>query len=271
MAHPQTFASRTVSRNNRAFDSSIRGRTFPRGGGNMATNRRSTTFGPFGNVFSRSGPGTSRSTSGFDPTNLIEPGINLLAQLFGGGGDTGAGGRAAAAETGGNQQAIDQLIKQLGLSRLDVDPNIQAGQRALAGVEEGSTVGGLESRLSRIADTDVFSTIARERGLAAQSQLAPRGQTFSGEGARAAAEVPTDLLLQLEELLTRRQTGLAGSGQNAALGFGALNVRAGGNIGDLFSRSGVSQGAGILTDAQAGAAQSQQTLNTVAAFGRAFF
>jgi len=233
---------------------------------------RSTTFDPFGNVFSQTGRNRSPSrSSGFDATSLIEPGINLLSQIFGGGGSTRAGGQAAQAETAGNQEAIDALIKQLDISRLDVDPFIQAGQHALPGVIAGTTAQGLDARLARIADTDIFGTLLGERERASQSQLAARGQRFSGEGARAAAEIPTDLLLQLEELLTQRGTGLAGSGQNAALGLGSLGARSAGNIGNLFSRSGQSQGAGIITDAQARASQSQQTLNAIASFGKAFF
>lgn len=230
---------------------------------------RSTTFDPFGNVFSSSRGGGGGS--GFNPAGLIEPGINLLGQLFGGRGSTRAGGQAAQAETAANQQAIDALIKQLDISRLDVDPFIRAGQEALPGVIEGTTAGGLDARLGRIADTDIFGTLLEERERASQSQLAARGQRFSGEGARAAAEIPTDLLLQLEQLLTQRGTGLAGSGQNAALGLASQQATTAGGIGNLFSRSGQSTGAGILTDAQARAAQSQQTLNAIASFGKAFF
>jgi len=202
---------------------------------------------------------------------LIEPGINLLGQLLGNRGSTNAGGQAAQAETAGNQQGIDALIEQLGITREDVEPFITAGQEALPGVIEGTTAGGLDARLARIADTDVFGTLLKERERASLSQLAPRGQRFSSEGARAAAEVPTDLLLQLEQLLTQRGTNLAGSGQNAALGFGSLGSVNAGNIGNLFQRSAQAEGAGIITDAQARASQSQQTLNTIASFGKAFF
>ena len=60
-----------------------------------------------------------------------------------------------------------------------------------------------------------------------QGQLGAGGQFRSGNALTAAAAIPTDLGLQLENLLTQRSAGLSGGGQQAALGLGGLGAQAG--------------------------------------------
>lgn len=190
-----------------------------------------------------------------------------VGRALGFGGRPNTGGRAAEAQTGFNQQAIDEIRRQFDVTQQNFAPFLQAGQGALPGVVEGTTAEGLDARLGRIINTDAFGELldVGQRGL--QSQLAAGGQTRSGLGAELGQRLPQDLALMIEQLLTNRSTGLAGAGQSAASGLGQLGSSASSGIANLFSRSGQAQSSGIVTDAQARAKQDQNRLNLVGALG----
>jgi len=192
-----------------------------------------------------------------------------LSGLFGGGG--GAGREAAQLQAASLQNAIDELRRQFGITQENIAPFMEAGQGAVPGLTEASTIGGLNTRLNQIFDTDIFDALVDERMRGVQSQLAATGQSRSGLGLQEAARVPMDVGLSLENMLNSRSQNLAGSGQNAALGLGALGQQNATNIAGLTADIGRSLGSGILTDAQADAAQTQQLLNTAATAGAIFF
>lgn len=172
----------------------------------------------------------------------------------------GAGGRAARAEVEGAQLGIDEIRRQFDQTQQNLDPFVQAGIGALPGLQEGATVGGLDATIADILNTDVFGSLVEERQRGVQGQLAAGGLTRSGTAIQEAANIPTELALQLENLLFGRQGQLAGSGQNAASGLGALGAQASGGVADLLKGQGVSTGAGILTNAQAQASGTSQAL-----------
>jgi len=70
--------------------------------------------------------------------------------------DTGAGRRAAGAAAQESRRAEERARGALG-------PFLEAGQGALPGLIEGSTVGGLDARLGRIFDSDIFGQLVGER------------------------------------------------------------------------------------------------------------
>jgi hypothetical protein len=102
-----------------------------------------------------------------------------------------------------------------------------------------------------------------ERGRAVQGQLAAGGLTRSGAGLQAAAAVPTELALQLEQILNQRQGGLVQTGFEAAGGIG-------GGVAGLQAGIGRDIGSGIVTDAQAKAGQ-QEGLFNIALTAASFF
>ena len=197
--------------------------------------------------------------------------MSFLTKALGFGGRSNAGGRAAEAQVAGGQQGIDEIMRQFGITQQNISPFIQAGIGALPGLTQGTTAGGLDARLREILNTDIFGGLVEERGRAVQSQSAATGQSRSGFGLQEAARVPTELALELEQLLTGRSSQLAGRGQQAAFGLGQLGGQAAGGIADLFQAQGRARGAGIVTDAQAEAQRAQQQLNTAATIGSIFF
>lgn len=188
---------------------------------------------------------------------------------FFGGGD--AGSEAAAAQAAANAAAQAELRRQFEETQKNLAPFITAGQEALPLLTQGSTAAGLDARLAEIFNTDIFGSIVDERTRAVEGQLAAGGLTRSGAGLEAIAAVPTNVGLALEDLLTTRAGGLAGSGLNAAQGLGAIGAQTSGGLANLFSQTGSAQASGILTDQQARAQGGQNIINLAATAASVFF
>ncbi len=193
---------------------------------------------------------------------------DAIGSLFGGGGE---GGQAAGAAGAFSRQAIDELRRQFDITQENIDPFIQAGTGALPGVIEGTTVGGLDERLGRIFGSDAFKNLIGERTRGVEGQLAAGGLTRSGTAIQEAANIPTSLGLALEQLLTGRGTNLAGSGQNAAIGLGSLGAQNAASIADILVGQGQDVASGILTDAQARAAGTENLVNIATTAASIFF
>ena len=194
-----------------------------------------------------------------------------MGGIFGGGGGGGGGSRAAEAEAAANREAIAEQRRQFEITQQTISPFVEAGVGAIPQVQEGTTAQGLDARLARIFDTDIFKSLVDERGRAVSGQLAASGQRRSGTGLLEAARVPTELGFGLENLLTARSTDLATAGRQAALGLGSIGLQSSQAISNLQSATGRSIGAGIVTDQQAAAQRGQNTLNTAVALGSIFF
>ena len=176
----------------------------------------------------------------------IGVGASLAGSFLGGGGD--AASEAAAAQAAAKQRAIETLQRNLA-------PFRDAGTQALPGLQEASTIGGLDARLGQIFGGGQFQNLIAERTRAVEGRDAASGNFRSGAGLLNAAQVPTDIGLQLEQLTQGRLGSLAGIGLNAAGNLG-------GGVAGLQAGIGQDIGSGILGDAQAQAAQFQNALNT---------
>lgn len=174
--------------------------------------------------------------------------------------DTGAGRRAAGAAAEESRRAEER-------ARGDLGPFLQAGQGALPGLIEGSTAGGLDERLGRIFDSDIFGRLVEERTRSVQGQLGAGGLTRSGTALQEIANVPSGLALQIEQLLTGRLGDLAGQGLQAGQGLAQVGLSGGQFRGEALS-------SGIATDAATTAKRNQALLNAAASgvqtFGKFF-
>lgn len=139
-----------------------------------------------------------------------------------------AGSDAAAAANQYTQLGIDELR-----------PFLEAGKGQLDALEQGATAGGLDARLAEILNTDTFGALQGERTRAVQGQLSAGGLTRSGAGLEAIANVPTELALQLENMLTGRSSTLTNQGLDA-----------GRSVANLFGTQGENVSSGIITDAE---------------------
>ncbi len=96
----------------------------------------------------------------------------FLGQLFGGGSNDAS--RASKAEIAAQERAIEELSRQFNLSREDLavisqkfQPFVDAGVGQLGALTEGASVEGLDARLGRIQNSDVFGNLVdiRSRGV----------------------------------------------------------------------------------------------------------
>lgn len=172
-----------------------------------------------------------------------------------------SGSKAARAESEANLAAIAEQRRQFDTTTGNVQPFLSAGVGALPLVQEGLTAEGLDARLARLMNTNTFGSLVDRRTQAVEGQLASGGLTRSGTAVQEIANIPTELALALENMLTGRATNLAGSGQNAALGLGSLGASSANSISALLSRSGRARSSGILSDSQALSGLIQNSLN----------
>ena len=192
-----------------------------------------------------------------------------IGGLFGSGDGSDAGSQAGQLEAQASQNAIKELRRQFDITQGNLQPFVDVGTEALPGLAGASTAGGLDQRFAELADTDIFKTLFGERTRAVQKQLGATGLSRSGTGLREIANVPTDILLFLEQLTGNRLANLAGSGQNAASGLGGLGAENAGNIAGFTQDIGRARGSGLIVDQQADAARQGQFLNAGATIGSA--
>ncbi len=195
--------------------------------------------------------------------------IGNLGESFGIGNNSG--NAASNAVQAANSSGVDELRRQFDITQKNIDPFIQAGTEALSGVVGGSSASGIDERLIQIFNTDIFKNLLGERTRAVEGQLSAGGQMRSGAGLQAAANIPTDLGLALENLIFGRQSNLAGSGQNAAVGLGGLGAQNSQGIAALLSGIGEAEASGILVDAQARAKGQENLQKTTTQIATAFF
>lgn len=189
---------------------------------------------------------------------------SLAAGLLGG---PGAGGGAAALQTQASREAIAEIQRQFGITQENIAPFLEAGQGAAPGVAQAAGIGGFGERLGELFGGGALDPLIAERTRAVQGGLAAGGLTRSGAGIRELADVPTNLGLQIENLLAGRGQQLFGQGQQAALGLGGLSGQAAGQQAGLLQGIGQAQSQGSLLDAQLRAQRNQQLIQGVGEAG----
>lgn len=175
--------------------------------------------------------------------------------------DRDAASDAAAAQNRGIDRQIAELRRQFDVTSEDLAPFISAGETAIPAVTEGATISGLADRLRQIFDTDIFDTLVGERTEAVEGQLAAGGLTRSGTAVNAVADIPTNIGLAIEQLLSGRASNLFGAGVDTASRLGGFGAQASSQIGQALQQQGVNTGSGIIGDAQAGAQTFGNILN----------
>ena len=155
---------------------------------------------------------------------------------------------------------IEEIRRQYDETVERMQPFVDAGLGFEADVTGGSGQAGLASRLESILGQKTFRGLIDERMRAVGDQFARVGLSRSGAGMQAAANVPTDLALQLEGLLFNRQSNLFQNAQNASANLGVLGANAVTGIGDERMAGANARAAGILQAQQANAAMANNIL-----------
>lgn len=195
--------------------------------------------------------------------------FSALGRTFGiGAGDPAAEARNAIQAA--NVAAQGTISGRFGETKATLDPFLEAGAGALPEVVQGATIGGFAERLKEIFGTDIFRDLVEERTRGVEGQLSAGGLTRSGTALEEISKIPTEIGLFLENLLTGRATGLAGTGLETAFGLGGFGAQEAGRVADIQRGTGRSEAAGILRGAGDEAAGVQNVLRGVAG-GLSFF
>ncbi len=191
-----------------------------------------------------------------------------LGRALGGivGGITGQTGADAARDAadinaGAQREGLEELKRQFGITQENLAPFLSFGTGAIPGAEQGLSVGGIDEMLGQIFGSDSFGNLREERERSMTGLLGASGNTRGGFGLEQIADVPTDLGLQLEQLLFGRNQNAVNLGQNTAVGAGTLGTQGAQGIAQSFGNIGATQGAGITNAAGAEAAGMQNLLN----------
>jgi len=202
-------------------------------------------------------------------TDKLRDPLGFEKSLGKGGSDAGTDAARAAAEA--RDREIVELRRQFNVTQQNIQPFVQAGAGQLGALTQGASIGGLDERLREIFSSESFQSLIGERTEAVEGQLSAGGLSRSGTAIQEAANIPTSLGFDIENLLTGRSQTLAGSGQNAAVGLGALGAQTSGRIGASLAGRGQDTASGILADQQAEAQGTQNALNLAATVGSIFF
>lgn len=173
----------------------------------------------------------------------------------------GAAGDAAAAANRQAQLGIDELRRQFGIAREDLAPFLAAGTGGVQDFAQAASIPGFGERLWEILSGESLQPLIDERTRAAQGQLSAAGLNRSGTAVEEIANIPTELGLQIEQLLTGRSAGLANLGLGAAQSSAGLASQLGQSLLGARQQMGQTQASGILGDAQARAAFGQGAFN----------
>jgi len=139
---------------------------------------------------------------------------------------------------------VSDIFKQLNLGVEGLQPYADAGIPALAGLEQGSTLEGFGGGLSDIFNSPAIQPLIQDRMRAADSAFGSAGLTRSGGAIQAAADIPTELAMMIEELINGRQSQLAGLGvESSATSAGLRNQASLGRADVLADRFATQTGA----------------------------
>jgi len=164
--------------------------------------------------------------------------MGIVGEVFGDVVDGITGQTAAdAAKRSGYQQA-DQFNKIYDLYK----PVADAGRAQLEPLSAGATAAGYGQNIGDILNSGALQPMIQDRQNAATSYMAAHGLRRSGAAVREAANIPSDLAMQIENELNRRRQSIAGIGQTGNAGAsGALegigSSLAGGTLGQAQAQS----------------------------------
>jgi len=132
-------------------------------------------------------------------------------------------------------QLREDFLRQRGQTEAGFSPFIQAGEGAIAGLERGSTAGGLNEILAELIGGGQFQALQDIQRREAQGQLSASGLGGSGLGVEQLSQIGPRLALQLAGDLRGRQSELAQFGFQGVERRGAQGNQLFGTQGQLSS------------------------------------
>jgi len=171
-----------------------------------------------------------------------------------------AAGQATAAaqvpnDTSQYSAADQELLRQYGLTIADLQPYIDAGNKALP-MFSRMTLGNNQEVVDNILASDTYKTDTYNAQDAILQQASASGQLNSGMSAVGLGSVAAKGLQDELEERYKQLAGIVNLGQNAATGAGSIGT----STGSALSASILNQGA---TASQAALQEGQNTINNI--------
>ena len=188
---------------------------------------------------------------GFDASDLAQGGAGLFDLINSFQGRDNSAGRAGEIQSQFNQRGIDATGRQLAETRADLLPFLQGGTEAFGRSAANATRNGFEGNIADILGGDAFKELRDERLRVAEGQLSSGGLTRSGTALQDISNIPTNLALQIEELLSGRTNNVANTGFNAAQNLGQFGSKSADSIASLIGGQGSALANGVFGDAKA--------------------
>lgn len=132
-----------------------------------------------------------------------------------------------------------------------LQPYADQGQQFLQPQAQGATLAGFGQNMGDIYNSPALQPMIDERMRDATSYMASQGLSRSGGAVQAAADIPAELAMQLEQMLYGRGTNQLETGYNASQNLAGLGQGDAANIANLYGNQGSAQASGILGKQQA--------------------
>jgi len=184
-----------------------------------------------------------------DPVSgLIAVGGNLLSSSM----QADAASKAAGAQSGAAQAGIDEQRRQFDEMQRLLAPYVQAGQPALAGMQNLIGLGGAEAQQQAIAGIEqspLLQALTRQGEEAILQRASATGGLRGGNVQAALAQFRPQMLQQALEQQYSRLGGLTSLGQQSAARVGTAGMETGVNVGNLLQQQGAARAGGALGSA----------------------
>jgi hypothetical protein len=184
-----------------------------------------------------------------DPVSgLIAVGGNLLSSSM----QSDAASEAAGAQSGAAQAGIDEQRRQFDEIQRLLAPYVQAGQPALAGMQNLIGLGGAQAQqqaISGIEQSPLFQALTRQGEEAILQRASATGGLRGGNVQAALAQFRPQMLQQALEQQYSRLGGLTSLGQQSAARVGTAGMETGVNVGNLLQQQGAARAGGALGSA----------------------
>jgi hypothetical protein len=184
-----------------------------------------------------------------DPVSgLIAVGGNLLSSSM----QADAASEAAGAQSGAAQAGIDEQRRQFDEMQRLLAPYVQAGQPALAGMQNLIGLGGAEAQqqaISGIEQSPLLQALTRQGEEAILQRASATGGLRGGNVQAALAQFRPQMLQQALEQQYSRLGGLTSLGQQSAARVGTAGMETGVNVGNLLQQQGAARAGGALGSA----------------------
>jgi hypothetical protein len=176
-------------------------------------------------------------------------GIALGGSLLSSSMQADAASEAAGAQAGAAQAGIDEQRRQFDEMQRLLAPYVQAGQPALAGMQNLIGLGGAEAQQQAIAGIEqspLLQALTRQGEEAILQRASATGGLRGGNVQAALAQFRPQMLQQALEQQYSRLGGLTSLGQQSAARVGTAGMNTGVNVGNLLQQQGAAQAGGAL-------------------------